>query len=433
MSKFILPSQKGTELFPNAVVAPPIVRWVGIDARSTEAQAILAQYGSALTAFHAQQSHNHSLSGNTQSRAARQIAPNLGVTYVNQGGTEYVTLDVKPAATQIDQRVAAPDTETPRVQAPSTLCWFPASQDGLLISESLGIATREQVTSSYFSDWSALPDIGFEMTLFGQKFRSLVVSSAGGVYVDIIGADPDFDPYTRGTNDVPTYVSDTGKVIPLGVRPSVVGSRQAADIGTGWARYPCIAPFLQDGSLDVGYDYRAGSKVFGGEAFSRKYLNITWTLQSPIAAYVTYNALFGRIDTSFDYSANSVVQLTLIEGVGRCPALVGFSYLDVYGHEPFRDQALNTPPFSPNLPPHTTLDNYSQNLYYAPFVGFVDYRPEKGIVHASGGRVTGSQVSNVASLVANKQLWFSLDSGRGVPTPLRAVVPWDPATFSAIP
>lgn len=97
MSKFSLPSQKGTQLFPDTIIAPPITRWVGVDARTSEAQTILDQYGSAVTSFYMQQAHNHSLSNNNQSRGYIQIAQNLGVEYVNQFGKEFITLYVRPS------------------------------------------------------------------------------------------------------------------------------------------------------------------------------------------------------------------------------------------------------------------------------------------------------------------------------------------------
>lgn len=96
MSKFFLPSQKGTQLFPDTIIAPPITRWVGVDARTDEGQKIIDTFGSAITSFYMQQAHNHSLSINNQSRGYIQVAQNIGVEYVNQFGKEFITLYVQP-------------------------------------------------------------------------------------------------------------------------------------------------------------------------------------------------------------------------------------------------------------------------------------------------------------------------------------------------
>lgn len=212
MSKFILPAQKGDELFPTTVVAPPIIRWSGsVDPQSEDGQRILDRCWSAIMGFYSQQNHNHSLSQNQQSRAAQQVAPDVFVTYVNQSGVEYLTIQIgaqpsKPKKDPADQ-VAPPASPpvTHELDRPATMpaaCWVPTAVNGKLAYESLGLddkhgaikyeahsPTDDQYVPNYY-DWAVFPynpvniNLGFTLKLYGREFTSIWDSRQGAMYLD---------------------------------------------------------------------------------------------------------------------------------------------------------------------------------------------------------------------------------------------------------
>ena len=250
MSKFYLPTQKGLELFPNVIAAPPIIRWVGVDARTAEAQAILDTFGSAITAFHMQQAHNHSLSLNTQSRAFQQIAPNLGVEYVNQGGMEYITIHVQLAQ---PQPVVEPEAEKP--VKPST-CWYPPEVSGegslydMLVRSGVSLADPQPVPLwldvNGFQFVQGVMPLGFsrpldlygrQVTEFGgEAYLSRLI--ANGVVRDD-GGVPTNDPF-------PLFLGDY----------NIIGS------------YPGATVVVMT---------RSGAATFAGEVEPRRYWMVEWS------------------------------------------------------------------------------------------------------------------------------------------------------------
>lgn len=303
MSKFYLPTQKGLELFPNVIAAPPIIRWVGVDARTAEAQAILDTFGSAITAFYMQQAHNHSLSLNTQSRAFQQIAPNLGVEYVNQGGMEYITIRV-----QLAQPQPVVEQESEKPVKPST-CWYP-------------------------------PEVVGDGSLYDMLVRS------GVSLADPQPVQLDIDPYyvDRGL-----YFTSIRGTIPLGFsRPlNLYGALFTEFGGVGTWPWIYINKASSGVTSDMGNIYmssytgaespavvttRSGSTVFPGGADPRRYTMLEWIPTSAEASATRSSMIFieghdrserGYCPTLFAYSA------TPLEGIGPVgggPDVLYFSY-----------------------------------------------------------------------------------------------------------
>ncbi|CAB4130790.1 hypothetical protein UFOVP121_34 [uncultured Caudovirales phage] len=308
MSKFYLPTQKGVELFPNVIIAPPIIRWVGVDARTAEAQAILDTFGSAITAFYMQQAHNHSLSLNTQSRAFQQIAPNLGVEYVNQGGMEYITIRVQLAQPQpvVEQEVEKP-------VKPST-CWYPPEVYGegslydMLVRSGVSLADPEPVhleadpyyipKGEYFMRIVGTIPLGFSrpLNLYGILFTEFGGTASWPYIMLNMALNPDF------TN--PGYPKD----ITLG--------------GYAGSRSPAVLMM------------RSGSTVLPGGVDPRRYMMLEW------------------IPTSTTEPGVSRSEMLFIEGHDRpdrgyCPTLFAYSSIGaapIVGHSAvFSDTNVESP------------------------------------------------------------------------------------------
>lgn len=309
MSKFFLPAQKGVELFPTTIVAPPIMRWVGVDARTAEAQAILDQYGSAITSFYVQQAHNHSLSEITQTRAYRQIVPNLGVEYVNQGGMEYVTLYVQPVGTVQEEK----KQETPEQPV---RCWYPPemfvpdkSLAEMYVAEEIELPL-EYVPHPLYPDiylptpfYSGVLPTRFDLPVVfrGISFTHFsVTSNGGGFYVGENAPLPLAETnawwYDSGAAPAPNY----------------------AVIGSMFPRYN------EDSRID--YDSET-TKIFvsygvvdTGEGYARKFVRTRYD----------YSRVNRFADGSIYYSTQASGQHMLVEpltraGRGACPALFGES------------------------------------------------------------------------------------------------------------
>ena len=327
MSKFYLPTQKGTQLFPTTVVASPIVRWVGVDPRTADGQAILDMYGSAITAFHMQQAHNHSLSVNTQSRGFVQLAPNLGVQYVNQGGAEYIT---------IYAQLAPPvEEKKPEVEKPVTpvACWFPEiGVHGLLTDVFPNITldispARSLVYQPEYYGWQFLSTPGtvplnFDVPLVvkGQSYTEIGIS--------------DFYEITFGGSAFPTSVVDGSAGFPQS-SPSVsytFGSPRFTLTG-GPAIGFTVGEVTYVGEITSTVRMGYGSELFGGSR--RKCVLIEW-------AYATSGANFVENEQIAEYTQTSTCQLILVEALHRdgrptCPAMIGFSarFDQVSNYDPY--------------------------------------------------------------------------------------------------
>lgn len=90
-----LPSQKGTELWPNTTQMPTKLVIKGVDGGTPLAAAIVDHFDGRLKSFHAKQQQNYALSATAQHRAHVEWKGGRA-TYVNQGGQEYLTLEVDP-------------------------------------------------------------------------------------------------------------------------------------------------------------------------------------------------------------------------------------------------------------------------------------------------------------------------------------------------
>ncbi len=100
MSKFLLPTSKGTTLSPGVMQAPTKLRFEGVPPGSELARALYRIYAPQINGFHRQQAQKYSLSLVENYRAHGQ-APGLKMTYTNLQGQE--TLDVRVEADAVEQ------------------------------------------------------------------------------------------------------------------------------------------------------------------------------------------------------------------------------------------------------------------------------------------------------------------------------------------
>lgn len=311
MSKFYLPTQKGTQLFPTTVVAPPIVRWVGVDPRTADGQAILDTFGSAITAFHMQQAHNHSLSVNTQSRGFVQLAPNLGVQYVNQGGAEYIT---------IHAQLAPPPVVKEDEAAPAsvyTQCWYPPEVIGagslydMLVRSSVLLVDPVPLELLYFEFQYENPELPIEywpyiqgtiplqferpLKMYGVDVTEFGFVGGNGIWVGLATNEPitiSYDPEVWFTPLL--RVTPSARVIDL--RSPILGNVSTSKLATTATT-------------------RTGATQFPGSSAVRRYLMIEVT--------ETNRYDLPERGLANKYSAAIFIEESEREGRGKCPALVG--------------------------------------------------------------------------------------------------------------
>lgn len=94
MSKDQLPTQKGTELFPQTTKAPTKVRFQGVPPGSQEAQQLVQRYAPQINHFHRSQAQKYSLSTVENYRAHGRY-PGLKMTYTNLQGQEIIDVRVE--------------------------------------------------------------------------------------------------------------------------------------------------------------------------------------------------------------------------------------------------------------------------------------------------------------------------------------------------
>lgn len=96
MSKtsFNLPTQKGTELWPQQTGIPAVVRFTNFGAN--EPEKFMFSYGAKVRQFHQAQAQNHSLSVNQSSRAFAVLDNRYKLTYTVQQGSEFVDIEQYP-------------------------------------------------------------------------------------------------------------------------------------------------------------------------------------------------------------------------------------------------------------------------------------------------------------------------------------------------
>jgi hypothetical protein len=368
VSKYILPLQKGTEALPESVVQLPAVRWRGLESGSTEADSIMKQYGGAISSFYVQQSQNYSLSTVDQSKAFRWLSQTIGVEYLNQSGKEYVTIHVQQQRPQpkIIERVAEEPEKPEEKKELPTECWYPIIKNGKLFSDSL--TKKQTVLTLDPTDDQKYPnliDLGFELTAFGQKFTQFGLDPNGFI---MLGALP-----------VGGYFWEIGE--------------GAIGFGTG----PALCPYFSDvhTELDGGSVYvQTGAAIFGYEAKPRKYVVVRW---DQVGYYSRSN------DANTDARCNFevvVIQSATTGGQEDCPALIGFSYTNM-GWESGEGTS-PTPNGFGGVPA---------------FVGFCTGSQQ------SLGNIPASQTNGISNVVANKQLWFKVDSKTKPPTPVQNF-PW---------
>ncbi len=93
MSKWQLPTIKGTEVNPQATRAPPIVRVHGVEAEV--GQLLLNHFAGRIGQFHMAQAQKYAL-GTAVIQKGMLDHPDVKMRYTNQYGTEIITVDVHP-------------------------------------------------------------------------------------------------------------------------------------------------------------------------------------------------------------------------------------------------------------------------------------------------------------------------------------------------
>ncbi len=93
--KFLLPTQKGTTLWPQATQQPPILHIPGTEHDPELRQQVIADFAGRIGNFHVKASQAHALSGNAITRQ-HMAWPDGKLTYTNVQGQETLQLDVHP-------------------------------------------------------------------------------------------------------------------------------------------------------------------------------------------------------------------------------------------------------------------------------------------------------------------------------------------------
>lgn len=112
MSSFILPNQKGTEVWPQQTAIPTSTRFVDFDKKTNEAEEFMRTYGSRVRQFHQSQAQNHSLRGTQDTRNSIVFDDKYKVTYLNQMGMETITVEKRdqPPKEGVEEKKEQPRT-----------------------------------------------------------------------------------------------------------------------------------------------------------------------------------------------------------------------------------------------------------------------------------------------------------------------------------
>lgn len=89
------PTQQGTEVLPNAMQAPPVVRFEGVQPGSGRARELMARYYSYIAGFLRSQRQNQAAGGMLQTNVTRDF-PEISVTYQRTFGQEIFTVRPRP-------------------------------------------------------------------------------------------------------------------------------------------------------------------------------------------------------------------------------------------------------------------------------------------------------------------------------------------------
>lgn len=89
-----LPTQKGTELFPNVIQAPATLRIKDVEPGTELYTAVAQEYAGQLKQFHAKAQQTHALSVNLITKVRQRLGPEATATYTNIHGNETVELQV---------------------------------------------------------------------------------------------------------------------------------------------------------------------------------------------------------------------------------------------------------------------------------------------------------------------------------------------------
>lgn len=296
------------------------MRWVGIDARTAEAQAIIDTFGSTITAFHMQQAHNHSLSLNTQSRGFLQIAPNIGVEYVNQGGMEYITISVQAAKAE-EPKLEAEEPVKPVV------CWYPTEDitGTVAPSEDLQFVDLPIIQQVRYSDYEST-DVAVSVVAGTISLNFSEPLNVYGTTVTEIGVHGSTPSIWLGA---PCSAPDmTYAVSPLTAPVlSFYGSPLTTDGGT----YERVVYGYVEAWQTVSASVQFARGTIGGVHDARNYVVLRWL--------TTFTKEYGQIfgddglpTGAFHYRFVDTFEqeLTIVEALRRpgrapCPALIGMS------------------------------------------------------------------------------------------------------------
>lgn len=98
MKRWWLPTQKGTELFPNAVVAPPKLVIEGAAPGTPLYHSIAQRFGGELKRFHGKCQQDYAISSTSILKRRARLGDDATATYSNQYGQETLTLRISAEA-----------------------------------------------------------------------------------------------------------------------------------------------------------------------------------------------------------------------------------------------------------------------------------------------------------------------------------------------
>lgn len=103
MSRFQLPTQKGTELWPQVMRPMVLVRFRNVKPGSILARALISQLGGQINRFYQAQAQNYALSGATFAAKSTTIG-DMRLSYSNNFGTEMIYVEIAPGVLEEARR-----------------------------------------------------------------------------------------------------------------------------------------------------------------------------------------------------------------------------------------------------------------------------------------------------------------------------------------
>ena len=246
---FQLPSQKGTELQPQITQMPTKLVIKGVEPGTPLAGAVADHFGGRLKQFHVKQQQNYALSPTAIHRSHIEWKGGRA-TYTNQGGQEYLTLEVDP---QLLKELHAKSKTLPDF---AVVDFVVQDSYNNYISFTAALITPKLDRAAVISDYTGLPTNGVEINDNYAHDYSWGVKDPIIMYADTADAVG----FVYISNYVASLKVDFRK---LGYTAMVVVDVYAyilADPDT----YEDLPPVLV-GSYYAGYLENSNSSVYGGQ------------------------------------------------------------------------------------------------------------------------------------------------------------------------